>query len=90
MAHRRYGEGKKDDSRCGSVGRALASETRDLQFEPSHRQIKYILSTVLKRQREALNVPIFKKESCVAAGSPSNQRSAVRVPRLYFIVPLKM
>ena len=50
----------KDDifvgSGCGSVGRAVAYETRGPQFESSHRQTFisdiWVLSTVLKRRKE--------------------------------------
>ena len=52
-------------SGCGSVGRAVASDTRGPQFESSHRKIKFILntylpSTVLKRQKQAGNGPFLK------------------------------
>ena len=33
---------------CGPVGRAVASDIRDLRFESSHRQY-YLLSTVLHK-----------------------------------------
>ena len=35
-------------SRCGSVGRAVASEIRDLQFKSSHSEQSYLLPTVEK------------------------------------------
>ena len=38
-------------SGCGAVGRAVASDTRGPQFESSHWQNLYALSTVLKRQK---------------------------------------
>ena len=41
-------------SGCGSIGRAVALDTRGRQFESSHRHniyIKQLLSTVFKRQR---------------------------------------
>ena len=36
-------------SGCGTVGRAVASNTRCPQFESSHRQFLVTLSTALKR-----------------------------------------
>ena len=41
-------------SGCGSVGRAVASDTRGPRFESSHRQknyIEHLLSTGLKRRK---------------------------------------
>ena len=61
-----------EGSGCGSVGRAVASNTKGLQFESSHRQ-KFIyilniclLSTVYwkdenKKEKEAGNGPFLKK-----------------------------
>ena len=55
-------------SGCGSVGRAVASDTRGRQFESSHRPIfhnahVFLLTaekTKIKKQ-EAVNGPFFKK-----------------------------
>ena len=38
-------------SGCGSVGRAVASDTRGPRFESSHRQNLFVTSTVLKRRK---------------------------------------
>ena len=58
-------------SGCGSVGRAVASNTRGPGFESSHRQLLlniYLLLTVCRKdenkEKEAGNGPIFKKYSC--------------------------
>ena len=57
-------------SGCGSVGRAVASDTRGPQFESSHRPIfhnahVFLLTaekTKIKKQ-EAVNGPFFKKDT---------------------------
>ena len=38
-------------SGCGAVDRAVASNTRGLRFDSSHRQNVYVLSTVLKKTK---------------------------------------
>ena len=70
------------DNSCGSVGRAVAYESRDPRFGPSHRHffIDHLLSTVLKfektkrKEKEAEKGPLQKT---VFKGSP------VRVHRLH-------
>ena len=52
-------------SGCDSVGRAVASDTRGLQFESSHRQILYYLYTVncieiRKLRKRCRDWPIFR------------------------------
>ena len=39
-------------SGCGSVGRAIASDTRGLQFASSPLQILMVLSTALKNEKK--------------------------------------
>ena len=61
-------------SGCGSVGRAVASNTRGPRFESSHRQKKlYIYWTFVycqlciektKKEKEAGNGPFLKKLRC--------------------------
>ena len=58
-------------SGCGAVGKAIASNTRDSQFESSQRQY-YLLSTIKNcfektkiKKKEAGKWPIFKKQSLV-------------------------
>ena len=47
-------------SGCGSIGRAVASNTRDPQFESSQRQILFIISCIeMTETKEAGNGPIF-------------------------------
>ena len=61
MIFRRYDTLVYLGSGCGSVGRAVASDTRDPWFEPSHRQNNF-LSTVLKdKDKEAGNGQFFGK-----------------------------
>ena len=39
-------------SGCGSVGRAVASDSRSSRFEYSHKKyIKHLLTTVMKRRK---------------------------------------
>ena len=65
-------------SDCGSVGRTIASETRGLQFESSHRQKLLILnicilSTVFgkdkNKEKESGNGPFFnnKNSNCLTS-----------------------
>ena len=35
-----------NDSDCGSAVRAVASDTRDLRFESSHRQIEFTINCI--------------------------------------------
>ena len=44
-----------------AVGRAVASDTRRPQFEYSHQQILYAISTVLKRRKKKLGIAQFLK-----------------------------
>ena len=53
-------------SGCGAVGRAVASDTRGLGFDSSHRQLLlniYLLLTVCRKvenkEKEAWNGPFF-------------------------------
>ena len=53
-------------SSCGSMGRVVASDNRDLRFESSHKQILFSnkLKLYLKdenMEKEAWNSPIFKE-----------------------------
>ena len=59
-------------SGCGSVGRAVASDTRGPRFESSHRQ-KFILNICLlstvyskdeNKEKDAGDGPLFKKKLC--------------------------
>ena len=45
---------------CGAVGIAVASDTRDPQFESSHPRYYSLLSTVLKTHMETMKI---KKKS---------------------------
>ena len=54
-------QNNENDSGCGSVGRVVASDTRGLQFESSHRQnfihvftINCIEKTKLKKKRPGM------------------------------------
>ena len=64
---------QEEGSGCGSVGRAVASDTRGPRFESSHRQkfinieqLLYAVNCVLKRrkikEKEAGNGPFLKKQ----------------------------
>ena len=52
-------------SGCGSVGRAVASDTKDSRFESSHRQILFANNCVenMKIKKKRPEWPIFKKGS---------------------------
>ena len=63
-------------SGCGSVGRAVASDTRDPRFESNHRQKNYILNICLlstvywkdeNKEKEAGNGPFFKNGAKIGA-----------------------
>ena len=49
------------DNGCGSVGRAVASNTRGPRFESSHQQILFLLSTEWAKikKKEAVIGPIY-------------------------------
>ena len=48
-------------SDCGTVGKALASDTRDPRFAANHQQF-YLLSTLSKRQKSATTTNLEKVE----------------------------
>ena len=61
-------------SGCGSVGRVVASDTRDLRFEPHHRQ--YLIYQLIyqlcnrkneNKEKEAGNGPSLKKASWLSS-----------------------
>ena len=62
-------------SGCDSVGRAVASDTRGLQFESSHRQILYYLYTVncigkVKIKKERPGMAHFLKKRIIISFIP--------------------
>ena len=83
----RFGSG------CGSVGRVVASDTRDPRFESSHRLI-YLLLAVLKRRKKKKRpgVAHFLKKcfrfgrSLWHDGRLRYQRSVVRIPHSVVII----
>ena len=74
------------DSGCGAVGRVVASNTRDLRFESSHRQKLYLQSTVLKRRkyrkRGIILNKILESQSFTTLGPRFRQsKPTIRPPR---------
>ena len=54
-------------SGCGSVGRAVASDTRGLQFKSSHRQTLYYLNTFKRQQlrKRGQEWPFYFKKTTI-------------------------
>ena len=89
------GEGRS----CGSVGRAVASDTTGLQFKSSHWQ-KFIyiehlftVNCILKRQnkeKEAGNGPFKKKQIWVNAQNLKKIQKIIRRIGHYVICPVSV
>ena len=70
---------------CGSVGRAVASDTIGLQVESSHRQILFAIKCIEKnenKQKEAVIGPLFLKKRIKfkTRGTAIAQRIRVSLP----------
>ena len=50
-------------SGCGSVGRAVASDTRDLQFESSHCHILFIMRCIENKEKRGPFLKLLKHRS---------------------------
>ena len=77
-------------SGCGTVGRAVAYDTRGPGFESSHRQLLlniYLLLTVCRKdenkEKEAGNGPSFKKTKYLISNKENNHNVVV-VAQLFF------
>ena len=73
-------------SGCGSVGRAVASNTRDPRFESRHRQ-SFIYQLYIRKdenkEKEAGNGPSFKKTKYLISNKENNHNVVV-VAQLFF------
>ena len=68
-----FGSKRSKQQSCSSVGKVVASNSRDLQLESSHRQILFTIICIINcfemtkiKKKETVNGPILKEQNCLS------------------------